>query len=214
MTKPISTLIDKYGMIVRSLSITEISEAFRDYGYTDDVVNNINKQYDDAKLAIINQSKESINRHILSKEFSDYRDEIDSEYRTDIKICRFAFANREDLLKIIPGYLRIYPYSTWYKTINILYHNLLNIEGALDKLSRFKYTAERIKERLDKLQKLPEMASLKIQAKCSAEEATVYRNRMVKELSVTCNEITVIGKSIFGKNAQILEKMGITAKSK
>jgi hypothetical protein len=213
MSQKISLQMEKYGTIVKSLTVPEIASALIKFGYTPEVISNITRHYEDTVVSVLNQEKENKEKFFATQNFIKLRDEIDTDFSNDKKICSLAFASDDKLSLIVPPFIRISPYDKWFDSLTKMYHNILNIEGALDKLKRFNYSAEDINARLNRLNTLSELKAEKLKEKSEAESATIKRNDMVDELTVTCREISEIAKIAFDKKSQLLEIMGIITKS-
>jgi len=213
MSQKISLQMEKHGTIVKSLTVPEIANVLIKFGYTPEVIKKITSLYENTVISVINQEKENKEKFFATQNFIKLRDEIDTDFTNDKKICSLAFASDDKLSQIVPPYIRISPYDKWFDSLIKMYHNILNIEGALDKLKRFNYSAVDINTRLDRLNTLSELKAEKLKEKSEAESATIKRNDMVDELTVTCREISEIAKIAFDKKSQLLEIMGIITKS-
>ncbi len=213
MAEKIAQIMDKYGILIGSFSIPEIAAMLEQFGYSKVVIDDIIQQYQKTKQSVRDQAKEHKDMFVATQNFIELRDEIDNQYRIDAKVCSLAFADHPDLIKIVPGYVRITPYSTWERVLGNMYNSILKVDGALAKLERFRYTDITINSRLDKLNTLVILRSNRAKEKGEAEESTIIRNEMIDDLTVRCNEIIEIAKKVFGRKSQILEKMGIITKN-
>jgi len=209
MKKSISAIMTNCSTLVNSLGDPEIKAGVAPYGFTEERITEIIGQLLTTEELVLKQSKENKDMFVANENFFSAREVVDQDFKNDVKISELAFGSDADLIKIIPSYTDVYPYSDWYKTVTTFYNNLNTVTGALLKVSRFNLTADIIASRISAVKSLDSLYRVRISESGEAQVATEQRDKSIEDLLLACREIKEIAKIAFGKNSQVLEKMGI-----
>jgi len=209
MKKSISAIMTNCSTLVNSLNEPEIKAGVATYGFTEERITEIIGQLLTTEELVLKQSKENKDMFVANENFFSAREVVDQDFKNDVKISELAFGSDADLIKIIPSYTDVYPYSDWYKTVTTFYNNLNTVTGALLKVSRFNLTADIIASRISAVKSLDSLYRVRINESGEAQVATEQRDKSIEDLLLACREIKEIAKIAFGKNSQVLEKMGI-----
>jgi len=209
MKKSISATMTTCSTLVNSLNDPEIKSGVAPYGFTEERIAEIIGQLLTTEELVLKQSKENKDMFVANENFFSKREVVDQNFKNDVKICELAFGSDANLTKIIPVYTDVYPYSNWYKVTTTFYNNLKSVEGALAKVARFNLTEENITSRIADLKNIDSLQRVRITESGEAQVVTEQRDKSIEELLLACREVKEIAKIAFGKNSQVLEKMGI-----
>ncbi len=212
MKKKLVDIVGSCGQVVTSTDDPEVKEGLGRFGYDDERLAEGKMLVKLVDNLIQKQSIEKSEMYSANEEFFTNRDNFNQLYTDDIRLCRVAFTNTSDLIKVVPNFTHIYPYAKWYSTAKKFYGDINGLSIAKEKLQRFNYTQDTIDSRVNDLGEINRLFQARAKEKGESEMATKERDEAIEKLVDYCNEIRDIARIAFGRKSQILEKMGIIVK--
>jgi hypothetical protein len=145
----------------------------------------------------------------LQKTWSD----VYSRYMVTLKVVRVAFKSETDMLaRFRATGKRRRSLSGWLADARILYDNMLSNHVALERMSGFGYTIERLQNEQNDVYEIERLHSLRLTEKGEAQQSTVDRDKVFDELCDWYSDFRAVARIALYDTPQLLETLGIIKK--
>jgi hypothetical protein len=196
--------------IKATLENPEILNRLAPFGYTAEKITEGRELLNEVNHLAANQVLEYGNQYGYTDEQEAFFDTTYGKYMVAVKISRVAFKKQPDVLsalKVIGERPR--SMSSWSHSARILYSNLLELPDALETISRFGYTEERLKKELQDVEEVEKLHLQQLRGKSAAQLATQKRDKVFDELCNWFSDFRAIVRIALYDNPQLLEALGI-----
>lgn len=201
-------------MIENAVSDPVVKAALADYGYTEEKLAAGKSLYAEA-AALQNARKKEYGEQIAATaELDDIWKEADGRYMKTLKIARVAFQDNPKADKAVMLFgSRKESLSGWLEQAQAFYANILNDNGLMEALAQFGYTAEKLTEESELLNRVALKNNLQQREIGEAQAATQARDKKIDELSKWVSDLRAVAKVALADDPQQLEKLGILART-
>jgi hypothetical protein len=191
----------------------EIQERMSQYGYTPERVAEGLVKLEEVKRLTAFHAEEYSDQYVATDKQNKSWTAIYAKYMITLKVVRVAF-HRE------PGRLQDF-YATgrrhrslsgWLNDARVLYTNLQQTPGALEKMTLYGYTAERLQEEQQQVEEVAQLHSKKLEETGGAQQSTQERDRAFDDLCDWYSDFRSIARIALYDKPQLLEGLGIVKK--
>ncbi|MDR3269833.1 MAG: hypothetical protein LBT83_12320 [Tannerella sp.] len=190
----------------------EILERMNGYGYTTARITEGEELLKKARGQVARHSEEYSDRYVATNELEKLRTTAYTDYMITLKVVRVAFKNQ-------PGKLpdfnatgrRKRSLSGWLNDAHVMYTNLQSPE-ALEVMSKYGYTAERLLKEYQKVEEVSQLHSKRLAETSGAQQSTLERDAAIDEVCNWFSDFRAIARVALYDKPQLLEALGIIKK--
>jgi acyl-CoA synthetase (NDP forming) len=173
-------------------------------------------------LSLLNKAKQATasqvggygDQYAASNEVGQSWAETYGKYMVTVKVNRIAFKGRPDLLvKFRVTGRRNRSFSGWLNDARIMYANILDTPEALDVLTNYGYSIEKLTAERDAVEAVEALHNKRLAEKSEAQQGTVERDKAIDELCDWYSDFRAIARIALYDAPQQLEALGISAKN-
>jgi hypothetical protein len=196
-----------------ALDSPEIQTKLSAFGYTSERIVKGKQLLDKALSLMTTNVKKYGSQYGATDEQDKFLEATYARYMVTVKVSRVAFKGQTDMLTSL-GVVGERPRSLsgWLRSARILYSNLLEMPEALQVLTGFGYTAERLQEELHDVEEVERLHIKQLSEKSAAQQSTQRRDEALDELCNWFSDFRAIARIALYDDPQLLEALGITAK--
>jgi hypothetical protein len=183
------------------------------YGYTNDKITVGKKLLEEVIRLTTDQILEYGNQYGATDEQEMLIAAIYAQYMIGVKITRVAFKDQPDILAAL-GVVGARPrsFSGWIHSARIFYTNLLKLPSAIEIMSDFGYTEERLRKELQDVENVEEVHVKQLKGKSAAQQATKIRDEAFDKLCNWYSDFRAVARIALYNEPQLLEALGIKKK--
>jgi hypothetical protein len=195
------------------LNTPEVLRKLALFGYAEEQITEGKKLLEKAKQMLSIQVEEYSDQYAATDALSKEWAVVYPKYMITLKVVRIAFKGKVDMLARFKATgKRRKSFSGWLMDTIIFYTNLLDTPVALERMSRFGYTVERLQEEFAAVKELEILHSRKLTEKGEAQQSTVERDKVLDELYDWYSDFRAIARVALYDTPQLLEALGIVKK--
>jgi hypothetical protein len=191
----------------------EIQARLDIFGYTWEEMAKGEALLENVKQIISIHTVDYSDQYVATSVLHEKWSEAYSIYMITLKIVRIAFRGQPEMLfrfKAIGARSR--SLSGWLNDAHIFYNNLLDTPVALEKISRFGYSVERLKKEQEGVKEIEQLHSLRLSEKGQAQQNTIEKDKMIDELCNWYSDFRAVARIALYDKPQWLESLGIVKK--
>ncbi|MDR0605113.1 MAG: hypothetical protein LBG80_12495 [Bacteroidales bacterium] len=191
----------------------EIQEKLSMFGYTPDRIAEGKVLYENVTHLMTIQVEEYSNQYIATDEFTKFWKRVYGNYMITLKVLRVAFNGQIEMLQRFNATgKRNKSLSGWLRDAIILYSNLLNNTEALNVMSKYGYTSEKLEKEFQEVTEVEQLHSKKLSEKGAAQQSTIERDEAFDTLYKWYRNFRAIARIALHDKPQLLETLGIVKK--
>jgi hypothetical protein len=191
---------------------SEILERMNKYGYTEERISEGEELLKNARGLVAHHSEEYSDQYVATAELDKSRTSAYSDYIITLKVVRVAFKNQ-------PGKLpdfnatgrRKRSLAGWLNDARVMYTNLQAPE-ALEVMTQYGYTAERLQEEHQKVETVAQLHSKRLLETGDAQQSTQERDVAINKVCNWFSDFRAIARVALFDKPQLLEALGIIKK--
>jgi N-acetyl-anhydromuramyl-L-alanine amidase AmpD len=191
----------------------EIQERMSQYGYTPErVAEGLAKLADVKRLTAVH-AEEYSDQFVATTRLGKAWTAIYAKYMITLKVVRVAFHRETGKLQDFRATgQRHRSLSGWLNDARILYTNLQETPGALETMTQYGYTTERLQEEQQQVEEVAQLHSKRLEETGAAQQSTQDRDRALDELCDWYSDFRAIVRVALYDKPQLLEGLGIVKK--
>jgi hypothetical protein len=200
-------------LIINGMNDPVISERMGTAGYTPEEMQKGNQLLEAAEEAFELNHQEKSEYNTARDKRQEAKDAFHDTYLRDLEFARIALDDDPTKLDNIGASgRRSRSYSAYLAQAKHFYSSIEQDENLLQKMARFGYTREIIKERLATIEKIQNLM-LKVELEeGDTQQQTVVRDEKLDELEDWASVYKKVAWLMFENDPQYLEKLGILVK--
>ncbi|HPE89170.1 MAG TPA: hypothetical protein P5298_12855 [Spirochaetia bacterium] len=179
------------------------------YGYTDERLREGVALIDDAESALSDLNAQRGEKNGARKEFIEAWNKARKTYMATLSIARLALADdplcREALELSGP---RGRTFSAWYDQASAFYGNAIELDGAIERLGRYGYTAESLKAERAVVQKALEVNQAYAMETGESIESTADKNRKLAKARAWVSMFRTVLAIAYAESPEQLKRFG------
>jgi hypothetical protein len=197
--------------IANALIDEEIKSLLLPYTYDEARLNEGMAFYKEIDALYEKQKNDYVKQYEAQERFSKAQESAHNAYIEHVVLTRLALKDDPSTLKMLAlDGRRRKMLAAWLRQLNRYYHNAIDNEEVLEKISRYGITNDKLKEG-QKLVKEVELRNDEHErAKGTAQISTNERNKLLKRFDRWMTEFINVCRFAFKSQPQLLEKLGIT----
>ena len=213
--RSIDTLLnDAQVAIANTLNNSEILKAVEDFGYTNAKIQQGKALYNKAAAAQLEQTTEAGGQVAATATLNDTLETARKSYMRFVKVARIAFKRDPGMSTLLDlKGERKRSLSGWLAQANQFYKNALSDKSVLSALKEFGITEQKLKVGLNEVKAVEDANLAQEKEKGEAQAATKKRDAAIDELQEWLSDYVAIAKIALEENSQLLEGLGILARS-
>jgi len=179
------------------------------YGYTDERLREGAALIDDAESALKDLNAQRGDKIGTRKEFIAAWDKARRTYMATLAIARLAFADDPLCRKALalPG-PRGRTFSAWYDQARTFYGNAVELDGVIERLGRYGYSAESLKAERAVVQKALEVNQAYAMEKGESIESTADKNRTLAKARAWVSMFRTVLAIAYAESPEQLKRFG------
>jgi hypothetical protein len=193
-----------------AMNTKEIQSKMAALGYTPEQIAEGVRLLERAKKMISTQVEDYSDKYSVSVILSKQWPAAYSMYMITLKVVRVAFKGEVDMLiRFKATGKRRRTLSGWLLDANIFYTNLLDTPAAIERMSRFGYTVERLQEEQKAVNEIESLYNRRLTETGEAQQSTVEKDKALDELYDWYSDFRAIARIALYDTPQLLEALGI-----
>jgi hypothetical protein len=191
----------------------EIQDRMTAFGYAPVKIAQGKSLLENVKRLVASQVGGYGDQYAASDEVNKFWSISYNKYMVTIKVIRIAFKGQPDkLAKFKAIGQRNRSLSGWLNDARIMYANILNTPEALDVMTEYGYSFEKLVAERDLVEQVEDLHSKRLAEKSEAQQGTVERDKAIDELCNWYSDFRAIARIALYDSPQLLEALGITKK--
>jgi hypothetical protein len=201
-------------VIMNTISNVEIQKLVGEYGYNSNKMKEGKKLYDTAMESVNKQIASVGAQYQATEKLEIAEKEAKEAYQKLAKVSRAVFSKAASRLAML-GLKGLMPQATaaFLSSAFTMFDNALNVNEIKSALSAYGYSKEKLEKERLKIVGYDNANQVQESAKGSAQQATHEQDKAVSALSDWVSQYTKIAKVALKGREQLLEKLGITART-
>lgn len=214
MTKSVSQkLAAMRAAILGTLTNPEILEAVSNYGYTQEVMEDGQKELERVQQLVLDQINEYGSQYEATQGQTNLFESAYAAYMVALKVARIALKGNVGILSSIKATGgRNRTLSRWLVDSRAFCSNLLGKETALQAMTKFGHDEAKIKALLDQIDQVEKAHQIQLDGKGGAQQSTLDRDLALDKLFNWYSDFRGIARIAMYDKPQLLEKLGIVVK--
>jgi hypothetical protein len=191
-----------------------IKSALLEYGYDKNRINEGKTMYEECQQLIQEKNRMYRQQYHATVKLRKIGKETYSLYMDLFKLAKRALKDNEGLSERLGVEARLgISDRGWITQARAFYNIAMNDQEILPNLAKFNITPEKLQQGSNLLTEVEKLDDIQEKSKGKAQEATSKRNQTLKKLWSWVSDLTEVCKIAFKSNPQILEQLGIPARS-